>query len=1009
MRGRIPRIAVLAAAMLLLPVAAWAQDAVITGRVLSRSLAPTAGAVVAIPTLQLSAVTNDVGLYRLVVPAARVQGQQVTMVVSTLGSETQEVMISLRAGSIQRDFTLQERAIPLDQILITGTAGVMERRAQSAVIASVNAASVTNLAPIRSVSDLLQSRVAGVSLQGTSGTSGTAQTIRMRGMASISLSNEPLVFIDGIRVDSRNMQLISVGGQAGSRLNDIPPEMIESIEIVKGPAAATLYGADASAGVIQIITKRGRTGSHFSQSVTAEYHSLDANYTPPSNWGLCTAAATARNVDPKGNPLTINENPCLGQPVGTIVSDNPLVRNNSFRTGTMKSLAWSARGGGNAFNYYVSLSKDHEDGTLPNNVYGREGGQFSFDFMPRQELRIEGGLGMTRVQTDLPINDNNIYGYLGGGLLGSPVSRGAAADGWYAGNRSMAAISAIDNLTQSTRTRPRLAIHHTPWEFLTHRLVLGADLSRNDARNLFPRNDNSWYGSADLNSGQIIERRQQHDMITVDYLANISRQMNDAVRADISLGAQYLGQSTDLAGATGVGLLTNAARSIDAAARTTGEQNFTELKSAGVFGQAQFTVFDRFYPKIAARLDRHSATGRDAGLFLSPTFGISYVVSDEPAVRKVLPELISTLRLRTSYGTTGRSPSSGALQTYSAQPYLLTATQVVPGVVPGNPGNRDLKPERGQEVEAGLELGLFDERLGLEVTYFNKVSKDLVLSRPLPPSAGYQSTTMLENIGSMVNRGFEVAANAQVVSRGNFAWEQRVSFHTLHNEVTDLGEVSPFGDMNRVTLNRPSYSFHTRKIRQYDLQNNRAIVSDELEFVGNLLPGFEGNTSTSVSMLGFLRLYAQLDWKKDFYIFNSTDEFRERQFGQGERWILRDSLTHKERLQRFGPFVTESPCPGQTTGNCPISNGTVNEAYIEKGDFWRLREVSATVTLPTRFANLMRAQHASVTLAGRNLALWSEYSGADPEVNSNTSGTQRLEFLTLPPARRLVTRINLQF
>jgi TonB-linked SusC/RagA family outer membrane protein len=990
-------------ALLLSPAAAAAQDAVLTGRVQGSAMMPAAGAVISIPALNLTTVTNDAGQYRLVVPAAQARGQSVQVTVTLLGFEPAQATVTINAGAtIRRDFQLTERAIALEQILVTGTAGQLERRAQSGVIASLNAAQVREVAPVQSVAQLLQSRVSSVSVQAASGVSGTAQTIRIRGAASVSLSNEPLVFIDGVRADARIQQIYGVGGQAGSRLNDIPPEDIESIEIVKGPAAATLYGADASAGVINIITRRGRAGQRFSQSVTAEYHTLDANYTPPSNWGVCTAAAVNRTTNFRGEPLTIETNPCLGQAVGTIVSDNPLVRTNVFRTGHNRLLTWTGRGGGEAYSYYVSLSTEAEDGTLPNNFYGRSGGQMNFDFLPRRDLRLEGGLGLTRTQTELPINDNNIYGYLGGGLLGSPITRGLASDGWFAANRQVEAIQAIQNLNTTVRIRPRLAAHYTPMEWFTNRLILGADLSRSSARSLFPRNEFNWYGVVDLNSGQVGEARQHYDVITLDYLGNITRRLTENIRTDLSFGTQYVLEFSDLTNATGIGLVTNAARAINAAARTTGGGSYSEEKSIGVFGHLQASFFDRFYGQFALRADRHSATGLDAGLFLSPTVGFSYVASDEPFIRGVLPELVSTLRLRARWGTTGRSPGTGALQTYSPAPFLVTPAEVGSGLVPGNPGNRELRPERGEEIEAGLDIGLFNERLGVEVTWFNKVSKDIVLSRPLAPSAGFTAGGVYMNIGEVVNQGIELSAVAQVIQRRDFAWEHRVAFNTLRNEVTDLGDVAPFGTLNRVESGMPLRAFVHRPILSVDTVANRVVVRDSMHFRGNLLPGFEGNTSATLAFFGIARLYAQLDWKHDFYIMNSTDQFRERQMGTGERWVRRNEiLTAEERLRRFGPFFRED--------GSSIAAGNINEMYIEPGDFWRLREVSLTLQLPREWAALFRSQSASVTFAGRNLALWTDYTGADPEVNTSTSGIARSDFLTVPGHRRFVTRVNLQF
>ncbi len=970
---------------------ALAQNTIISGTVRSPTLAPVRGAYVSITFLNLSAITDDRGVYRVVVPAAQATGQEVVINVSHLGFKEQSARVALRPGALSQDFTLPEEAIPLRELVVTGTAGNLERKAQSATVAKVDAAAVVRTAPVTNVANLLQSRVAGVSVQDASGVSGTAQTIRIRGLASVSLSNEPLVFIDGVRADDRNRQIYGVGGQQSSRLNDIRPEDIESIEIVKGPAAATLYGADASAGVIQIITKRGQAGSGFHQTIGVEYNSLDANYTPPTNFATCTAALASRPA-------------CSGLPVNSVISDNPLLRTKAFRTGTFKGLNWSGRGGGNNYGYYLSLTNDDENGTLPNNFYKAAAGTFNFDWLPTRELRVEAGFALNRVQTDLPINDNNIYGYLGGGLLGFPYTRGQAQDGWYAANRSVNAIQSVENDNTTIRTRPRLAVNYSPVRWFTNKLTVGADITRAEAHSFFPKNDSTWYGTADLNSGQIQQARENFDRVTVDYLGNVTARLLPELRADISFGSQYLTTRRDLTNVTGVGLITNTARSVDAASRLLGGgQQFDEVKTLGFFGQTQFGYKDRYYVQVAGRLDKASAFGQNAPMFFSPKVGFSYVLSEEPSFKANVPGFLSTVRLRGSWGKTGRSPqSTESLTTFSAAPYLITTT-ILPGVVPSNPGNADLNPERGVEFETGVDLGMFNERLGLEITYFDKTSRDLILRRPLPPSAGFNVNPFV-NLGEMKNSGWEVAANAQLITARNLGWSARVALNTLHNEVADLGDVAAFGQLNRVSQGFPAYGFVSRKIRSIDVANNKAIVSDTVEFVGNLLPSFEGSAATTLSFFGHLDVYAQLDWKQDFYIYNNTDQFRERQFGQGERWVRRDSiLTAEERITRFGPFFSE------TTG-AAIAAGNVNQAYVQPGDFVRLREVSATYTLPNTYARrFLRAAGASIGFGVRNLKLWTDYPGADPEVNTDTSGTTRSEFLTVPTAIRYVFRLNLQY
>jgi hypothetical protein len=182
----------------------------------------------------------------------------------------------------------------------------------------------------------------------------------------------------------------------------------------------------------------------------------------------------------------------------------------------------------------------------------------------------------------------------------------------------------------------------------------------------------------------------------------------------------------------------------------------------------------------------------------------------------------------------------------------------------------------------------------------------------------------------------------------------------------------------------------------------RAIVSDTLEFIGNFLPTFEGTLSSTFTIMGNVQIYAQLDRKSDFYIYNNTQQWRDRQSQNSEQYIRRhETMTKEERAQRWGPFVSES---GE-----PIGFNSVSTAYIEPGDFTRLREVSMTYFLPREIANHFRASGASLTLAARNLALWTKYSGPDPEINSSTGSFSRSDFLTVPSPRRWVARFNVQF
>jgi TonB-dependent starch-binding outer membrane protein SusC len=975
--------------LLAVPGIALAQQGVVTGQVVdARTGAPIASAQVSVVGTQIGSLTDREGNFRI--PNAPAGEQQLRATFIGYRTSTQDVQV-IAGQTTTVNFRLSLSAVALDELIVTGTAGRQERRAQAASVSTLDVASLTETAPITSVANILQGRTTGVSITTSSGTAGSTQRIRLRGSASLNLSNEPIVIIDGIRADSRTSQIYGVGGQAGSRLNDINPDDIESIEIVKGPAAATLYGADASAGVIQIRTKRGQAGSTFTQNITYEYGVSQNMWDVPANWARCSAT----HVTQEARTL------CFGQPVGTVISDAPLQRNNVFRDGASHQLAWSGRGGGENFGYYMSFSADEQQGVLPDNEYNRYTGRVNFDFTPRPDLRLDASIGLGRVDSDFPQNDNNIYGYLGGALLGSPVNVGTASDGWFAANRQVEAISRIENRNMTIRTTPVITINYTPMSWFTHRFNAGLDMTRSEAKSLFPLNAQGWYGTAVLNSGQVGQARQNRDEITLDYLGSIRRQLGDNWNSDLAFGGQLVSVRSDLTNATGQGLTTNTAQAVNAAATTTGGQSYGESREGGIFTQLDLAFRDRVYLQLGGRLDKNSAFGEEVGTFFNPKVGVSYVISDEDFFPLALENLVSTLRLRTVWGSTGRAPGSTAsLTTFSPAAFAITSNVVGSGVLPSNPGNAELSPERGIETEFGFDAGLFNERVGLEVTYYSKRSEDLILSRPIAPSLGFGSNPLV-NIGELVNRGWEVGINARVAETRNFSWDARLNLSTNENEVTDLGDVEPFGTTLRVLEGFPANGWWTHDVVEFDFENNRAIVTDTTVFWGNSNPGFEGNFSSTMNLFNNFRIYAQVDWASDYVLYNNSDQFRERQFGTGERSVLRDELEPEDRLRRFGPFVNES---GQNVGAA-----AVNAAYYQPGDHVRFREASVSYTLPREVAQRFRAGGATITLAGRNLGLWTDYEGEDPEVLGAQTSFSRNDFLTLPQPRRWSARVNLTF
>jgi hypothetical protein len=435
------------------------------------------------------------------------------------------------------------------------------------------------------------------------------------------------------------------------------------------------------------------------------------------------------------------------------------------------------------------------------------------------------------------------------------------------------------------------------------------------------------------------------------------------------------------------------------------------LRQYGYLGNVQVGFKDRIFLNAGARIDDFSAFGADSKPITLPKVGVSWVLSEESWFAP-LSNVFSSFRGRVAYGTTGRAPGAGAsLTTLNSAPYALTNGTVESGVVPLNPGNAFLKPERGIEFEAGFDASMFGDRANVEVTYFNKTSKDLILQPTLPPSLGFTQDPFA-NIGEVVNRGLEVGINAELLRRKNVEWSTRLNFNTLHNELTDLGSVAAFGTTNRFTEGYQLGAWVSKRIRSIDEANNRVTVADTFEVVGNPQPTFEANLSSTLTLFRNFRVTASVDTKQDFIVYNQTDFFRETQLVRSNRRLDPTVLSARERLRRYGD---------QTGGGRPAfvqENGSgttvdqVRDAYLQPGDFVRFRELSFVYDVPRSRLNFLRGQSMSIGLAFQNLALWTDYEGADPEVISNplsANGVGRSDFLTLPNPKRALLRLNFSF
>jgi hypothetical protein len=377
-------------------------------------------------------------------------------------------------------------------------------------------------------------------------------------------------------------------------------------------------------------------------------------------------------------------------------------------------------------------------------------------------------------------------------------------------------------------------------------------------------------------------------------------------------------------------------------------------------------------------------------------------LSDESFFPEV-PSL-SSLRLRAAWGQSGLRPRfRDALQYFSGVTAAGTSSDE-PGFVITGAGNADLEPERSREIEVGFDAGLLNDRLGIQLTHYDKVSRDALVQQPLPPSLG-SAASRFQNIARVSNRGWELTVNAEPIQRDNVSWSVTMTGSTNRNRLDQLGENPPIifglnGDTQRFAEGFELGGYWQLPILGVDDANGNGIVDigevevgDTAVYLGRALPNRELSLSTSVTLLKRVRLNGLFDYKGGNRLFNATTWNR--------------------------CAATASVCTERNDSNTPLADqakyvaffqaGTV-AGYIEDADFWKLRELSATFLVPSGWSRPLGARDVSLTLAGRNLVTWSKYSGFDPEVNgSGQSNFSTDDNTTLPPFRTFTARIDVSF
>jgi TonB-dependent SusC/RagA subfamily outer membrane receptor len=966
----------------------------IVGRVVdSTSNAPVVGASVQVEGTQLGAVTDDAGQYRI---AGVAQGQQ-TLVARRVGYAPRRHTVTVGTdGELTVNFALTPAATSLDKVIVTGTAGGQQQREIGTAVGNVDAPEVLAKSQAPDMGSLLNSRVAGVSIVPSTGRLGAGPTIEIRGVSSLSLDNAPLIYIDGVRVSNRTGGGPTTFGNGGfgsqnagvvGRLNDINPDEIESIQIIKGPAAATIYGTEAANGVIQIITKKGASGKpvfNFQIQQGGVYFRnpecrIPTNFAPDS-----TGAITSFNA--------IKAQEAAGRPV--------------FTTGKTYDYNASVGGGFSIGNYFVSSNYQDEHGVEPNNFLTQYSAHANLNLTPDPKYSI--GTSLNYVQGNYHTGADVGLSAMLGAELGQPqLFPVPGADGFYPNVPPNVPQALFDNSDDIHRFTGSVTFNHNPISWFTQRLIVGLDYTNEDGRGLElfapPALAPFTLGNA---AGRIGQTLTSTSLTTADYNGTAKFNLTSSITSATSLGGQWYRTALHESFLGGIGFpgpgITTVSGTAIALPSTQGDTVNTTI---GGYGQEEIGLNDRLFLTGALRVDNNSAFGSQFKWITYPKVSASWIVSEEPFWKLAF---VNTLKLRAAYGESGRAPLAlSALRSFLP----VQGPGGTNAFTAGAFGNPDLKPERGKELEAGLESDLWD-RLHVDFTYFNKHTTDEIVAQSVAPSLGFTGT-QFQNLGQVNNHGIELQATLQVLKMPNLGWEITGNFATAHNKIISLGGlpslITTAGQANQVGF--PIESYFSRKVVSATVDPSSGAVSNILcaggpgqgpvdcstapfVFIGSAVPTSTGSIGNTVTLFKKLRLYALVDWKRGFVLANNINQVRcDGLLGIGEC----DVNYHP---QKYSPlYVAEASFGG-------LVNQTQDQ-FFQDASFVKLREVSATYSLPDHL--LPGIEHASFTVAARELKLWSKFQGPDPEVNMFPNGLITGDQGVIPPLSRFVATLNLTF
>jgi TonB-linked SusC/RagA family outer membrane protein len=805
------------------PLDVVAQDpATVTGTVTASTAGPLGNVSVAIASLGVGSVTREDGRYSFVVPSARVQGQQVELTARLIGYRAQTVTITLRPGTVTQDFVLEPNPLQLGEIVITGAGTATEVEKLGNVRNNVPAELIVR-SNEPNIVQALAGKAPNVNISQAAGDPGAGSSIRIRGIRTLNGSVEPLFVVDGVPMDNSsisttNFNVIDAGGvniagqdnggqlegtSTPNRLSDINPNDIENVEILKGAAAAAIYGARAANGVVLITTKRGQPGAtRYRFTTTYTFDDVTRHYPLQRRWaqGLFGAAPSAcEGFNPE----------CLRSWGPEISGESFDHAREAFTTGHMSDNTLSVSGGTERTTFFLSAGFNRHEGVMvgPNNFYNRTTARLTATHRLIDELSVGGNISYTDARGSLTQRGNNTNGlllglfrtppsfdnmpYLVDGMhrsynLQNPVLGNFSEDRVF--NNPFYTLYEETNDTKVGRVFGNVNAEYTPNDWLRFNYILGTDYATDERLEACPQQCTSGVLGGRVTEGKVVTHQIDHNLT-----ATARQTLNENVAGTLTVGQNLNYRAFRTFSVVGRTLIAPEPFNIlNTLTRDPPSDYQTEIRGDSYFGQLTVDLYDQLFLTGALRYDGSSTFDEDNRYAAFPKASAAWTFTNmyNPA------EFLTFGKLRLSYGEAGQEP----------QPYLTVSTftgAALTGAISQGTGfsptqsgigglynnitkpATDLKPERTKEFEGGFDVGFLDDKIDLSMTWYRSRTEDVILVTPVS-AAGTGFQFEAKNAGIFENSGAEVSLNLRPLTRPDYAWEIGLGWGRNQSNVVDI-------------------------------------------------------------------------------------------------------------------------------------------------------------------------------------------------------------------------------